>query len=1201
MLTCSSISAAQAKNYYKLDDYYHEKGLVPSRVMGAAAERFGLGGTFDSEKFDAALHGILFCEPLDRANVPSLQRAGFDCTFSAPKSVSIEALVHGKSDVIQAHQDAVDAAMAEIQNLVRARVTQNFVTNAVSAQVAYFNFRHETSRNIKNELPDPNLHDHNVILGQVLVRTADGKEKIYSLDNKEIFRAQKMLDMVYKQVLAERLRALGYELELTKTGFEIAGYSREQIEVFSKRKNAVDKNLADRGLSREESTIKQRDVANMKDRNKKRTFSRHEMRLAWNQQNKPFKTPERKNGSERYLTATEAWSAELRRASHRSIALGFRRRSINAEPSLSPARRKAPPTRRGCMRDLSAINVVHHARRGEMLLQGDVQLHLDDVRTDRSSTLRRVDGRGGRLTADDAVAVAIRHFGERSVAIRNRYELAEFAMKAAEFDFPLQDIQKAIDVAIATGDLVLGKNGQALVLAAAHADEQSIAMLYGAGIGAVSGAATLAAASIGIRKMEAAMTDRRLAEARTAANRPLHENECDHLKVLLSSKQVEMIERIATSTDRYILIEGDAGTGKSTGMEAAKLILETHGFTVRGLAPSGTAVQALAEAGLNTKTVQHAYHNPKYWDDVDENTALVLDEAGLVDARTMRYVQERVAERGARLVIVGDPKQYGSVNRGSAMTQLCDLADRAGMLVNLDQMQRGRNETMRELHFAARDTPEASLDLMFKNHMVTAIADDRMRLDRIAEMYIEIDARDKKSALVLTGKNADRIKINSAIRSKIGLQGGMLIRSLEMVDATAEATKMLATYERGDFIKLNRKLEAWRSGTMLQVVEKLPDAMVVRDRNGLEKRIHPRVFAGMASVGQVEQIEIAVGERVRFTSADPVRQILNGDRGEVSRIDAGAMFIKLDRTGADVSVELDQDTPLQLRYAYAQTGHSAQGATARVLDPKLKIPNVILCTNADDVTVDAKSWYTNVTRAADHIHLVTNATTARQIEFVRDRISTTRVRDTAQDLLDGEQRLQQIRLRKTYIAPATGARAWERVEIPAHAKPTEIADLLRLAHAQYGRNLFVSGAKAIQTSIAKIAGREGLDVSFDDKALEAVRRQSRLPIHNAPEAAASIRNEHYSEAASATVPVLVDEIFDRLPRETELKILKINKGNVHLVECEGGRHFTVVLTDEVKNMFKVAQLREGASFELNSKSTSLTVSKHEHVHPLTQR
>jgi conjugative relaxase-like TrwC/TraI family protein len=1130
MFNCANVAAGQASSYYKLDDYYHEKGRVPARVMGAAAERLGLAGEFDSTKFNSALAGE-FNSNIESANKPNAQRAGYDCVFSAPKSVSIEALVYGHMDVVEAHKQAVEVAMKEVQNLVRARVTNEFKTTFEKADIVYFEFLHETSRNVSGELPDPDLHTHNVILKQVLVKDENGNEKLYALSNDEIFKAQKMLDAIYKQQLSSNLKQLGYAIELTKDGFEIAGYQREDILKLSKRTQQVDANLADKGLTRENSSSAQRDIAALKNRNSKKTFSREEMRKSWKDQTKDIQRPIRKAPPKEieiqvktpdlsHLTQTQLNQGiqnVINRSQHDRPPSHILRREIAARSARyerDAAEGEAAPDHEQLhteqhtpgndaqetsgLHELPASGLDGIGQVSRVLLQDAVYGGVGDKQAGQNNDLRRTgaskigSGEEGEQikirTADEAVAQAIAHFAERDVKIGNAYVLAEFAIKNAEFKLDIREIREAIDDAIESGELVLGRNKEVLVIGAAHRNEVAITNQYLAGQGTVTQAATQAQADAVIKGTELKMTEREIADREAKLGRPLFPNEIKDAQIKLKAKQVAMIQKIATSTDRFNVIVGDAGTGKSTGMEAAKQILESQGFKVKGLAPSGGAVEALEKSGLETKTVQHAFSSSKYWEDVTDKTIIILDEAGLVDAKTMLLLQVRATERGARIAIVGDFKQYGSVERGAALKQLAELSKKTGALVNLDEMQRGRNDEMRELHFAARDKPEASLDMMFQKGMVTAIADDKERLDTIAEMYVSMDSRDVKNALVITGKNVDRVQINEAIRAKLNLSGGEKITSLEMIDATAAQTKMTATYERGDFIKLNQKSGDWKAGTMLQVVDKTPDGLIVKDHEGTETTLHPRDFKGTVSIGQTEQIDIAVGDRVRFTAADKTQQVINGERGTVTKVENGKAFIELD-SGKQASVSLDKDATVQLRYAFSQTGHSAQGATAKMFDQQGIKPNVILCTNANDATVDAKSWYTNLTRAADKVHMVTNADTARQIESIRKAITHSKEKDMAEELLNGKTDVEVKKEdRAAYIAPAAGDQAWQRIELPFKAKTSEILEILQTAQAQYGRELFVSGPVKFQNAVAKIAGRGEIDIKFDDKELDKTRK-----------------------------------------------------------------------------------------------------------------
>jgi len=399
--------------------------------------------------------------------------------------------------------------------------------------------------------------------------------------------------------------------------------------------------------------------------------------------------------------------------------------------------------------------------------------------------------------------------------------------------------------------------------------------------------------------------------------------------------------------------------------------------------------------------------------------------------------------------------------------------------VNLDQMQRGRNEFMRKLHFEARDKPEDALDILFSKGNVTAEAEEGARLQVIAQKYMAIDQADRKDALVITGTNAERIKINEAIRSGLGLHGGTEIKSIEISDATGEQAKMLANYEAGDLIRINQAHKDWKANSMFNVVEKRPESLLVKDASGREHVLHPKEFECSVSIASVEEITVAVGDRVRLTANDKSKDknYFNGDKAEVTKIEEGRVFARLDRTQEEISFEYE-DANIPLRYSYAQTGHSAQGATAK-LSREENSANVILCMKAGDGTIDRKSFYTNMTRAADKLEIVTDAVTAKQIEDLRMRISRSNDKLSTEDLLTKDVEKTPV-VRAGYIAPAKGDKAWQRIEIPEDASRVQLREILDMAREQYGDEFFVSGSKNERMSIATIAGKAELPVKFDD-------------------------------------------------------------------------------------------------------------------------
>jgi TrwC relaxase len=92
-------------------------------------------------------------------------------------------------------------------------------------------FHHHDNRN--NE---PQIHSHCVIFNQTI--GADGKWR--SMDNRELYQQKMTIGMVYHYELGRRLKELGYQLEWNHDGtFEIAGYTKQQLEAFSTRRDEI--------------------------------------------------------------------------------------------------------------------------------------------------------------------------------------------------------------------------------------------------------------------------------------------------------------------------------------------------------------------------------------------------------------------------------------------------------------------------------------------------------------------------------------------------------------------------------------------------------------------------------------------------------------------------------------------------------------------------------------------------------------------------------------------------------------------------------------------------------------------------------------------------------------------------------------------------------------------------------------------------
>lgn len=238
MLSSHNISAEMGSHYYQQENYYSDaEASLQSRWWGRGAERLGLTGQVDSEDFKQLLAGNLPGGESFRqrraTRTEYRDRAGLDLTFSAPKSVSLLALVFQDWRVVEAHKQAVDSVLQSIERdyaETRVRLDGKRVPvpteNLVVAQ-----FHHDTSREL-----DPQLHTHCVALNMTWAN-----DKWYCLTNGRLYRDRKCLGMQYQSQLAKRLEVLGYAISWRENGlFEVDGFSREQLQSFSKRRRQIE-------------------------------------------------------------------------------------------------------------------------------------------------------------------------------------------------------------------------------------------------------------------------------------------------------------------------------------------------------------------------------------------------------------------------------------------------------------------------------------------------------------------------------------------------------------------------------------------------------------------------------------------------------------------------------------------------------------------------------------------------------------------------------------------------------------------------------------------------------------------------------------------------------------------------------------------------------------------------------------------------
>ncbi|EHU7932648.1 conjugative transfer relaxase/helicase TraI [Salmonella enterica] len=254
MLSISSIKGDAG--YYSHEDNYYASGSLDSRWMGEGAEKLGLKGEVASADMDAVRQGRLpdgsdLSRMVDGVNK---HRSGYDLTFSAPKSVSVMALVGEDRRFIEAHNRAVAVVMKEVEQLVSARITQEGKTETVltgSMVAALYN--HDTSRDL-----DPQVHTHALVFNATF---ADEKWRSLASDTRmktgfseNLYATKIALGNLYRSALREDIESMGFEtVAAGKHGlWELKDVP---VDIFSSRSQAI------REAAGPDASAKSRDVA----------------------------------------------------------------------------------------------------------------------------------------------------------------------------------------------------------------------------------------------------------------------------------------------------------------------------------------------------------------------------------------------------------------------------------------------------------------------------------------------------------------------------------------------------------------------------------------------------------------------------------------------------------------------------------------------------------------------------------------------------------------------------------------------------------------------------------------------------------------------------------------------------------------------------------------------------------------------------
>ncbi len=378
----------------------------------------------------------------------------------------------------------------------------------------------------------------------------------------------------------------------------------------------------------------------------------------------------------------------------------------------------------------------------------------------------------------------------------------------------------------------------------------------------------------------------------------------------LSDEQRRAVRHVLTSPDRVILIRGAAGTGKTTMMQEAVEAIEANGKRVFTFAPSADASRGVlrSEGFADADTVARLLVDQDMQRAAGGNV-IWIDEAGLLGTRQMAKVFELAKHIDARVILSGDTRQHGSVERGAALRL---LEDEAGLVPAEIRDIRRQKGAYRDAVKALSDGRTAEgFERLDRLGWIREVGEtERYRL--LAGDYVDAVERGK-TALVVSPTHLEGEWITDEIRGRLKQLGKLgdgerRLVVLENANLTEAERADPVNLNPGDVLAFHQNAKGHRKG----------------ERLVLDGRAPPISEASKYQVFRPSILPVAPGDALRVTRNG---KTLDGRH----RLNNGAIFTvkDFDRNGNIVltngwTIGCDYG---HLAHGYVVTSHASQGKT----------------------------------------------------------------------------------------------------------------------------------------------------------------------------------------------------------------------------------------------------------------------------------
>ncbi|WP_411847769.1 AAA family ATPase [Roseibacillus persicicus] len=427
----------------------------------------------------------------------------------------------------------------------------------------------------------------------------------------------------------------------------------------------------------------------------------------------------------------------------------------------------------------------------------------------------------------------------------------------------------------------------------------------------------------------------------------------------LDSDQCSAIELLLNSTGRVVVLEGKAGTGKTTLLTAATQKIRKTGQEVFVFAPTSQASHGVlkGEGFENAETIQRFLVDERL-QETTRHGVLWIDEAGLLSVPEMGKLFKIAEKQGARVILSGDRFQHHSVERGDGLRLVIESG-----LVEVGATRiiyRQRREEYRDAVAAiSRGEVEEGFLRLDKLGAIREIPDLGQRLRTQAQEYVEA-MKGEGSVLAVSPTHLEGKMMTMAIRALMKKEGRIAEEEIEVPvhrnrNLTAGQRALPHHLREGDIIRYFRHLPGVPAGSAVRIKEIVGEEVLVQELNGDSTRPLELGYSDRFQVYEERALKLSVGDKVRVNrNAKDLsgKRLFNGTVHELTKTTKEGQLILSDKFKVNPQEGF-------LDFGYVTTSHASQGRTAG----KVLIGQSSLSTGSANL----QQFYVSVSRARDEV------------------------------------------------------------------------------------------------------------------------------------------------------------------------------------------------------------------------------------------